>query len=885
MKELKLRPLLGSLLTLALPVLLLGCSTAAMHSMPLRWDREIKVPVGPVENRVNLWPILYYSDPVWSVLWPFISATDQGSACIPVYEYDKPNDELRLLFVHQDLPSGAVFSGVAGYWRVLNVIRDTKDDTLFVLPLYFQDFKDQKLLVLPVFYKDRTMFWTPLVSRSPHLTGVLGPLFNVYSDGPSRTYNFPFPLAGLHRAPGESGFWLIPAVFYGRTAKTKVLNVGVVLFHYNRSDGSWSVHYAAFLGGAAREAGGDTHNYLAPLWVSWKSGDESCFVSLPFTRYQAKDYRLTNAFLNAWIDVRQGDSSYQSVLWPLYQRFQDPARRGHALLPFYYFARDQAGRASFYSLPFIAKNNGELIDILGPAFLRQRGQGGTYTAVAWPLAHAWNSPAGRGSMVLPLFYENRKTDGGRMLVTPLGGISKAKDEEYIDLAGPFYFHHIDKDGKYRTVLWPLAHAWENPQGHGAALLPLFYDNQSRDGSRVTITPLGGRAKSPAGELLDLAGPLFIRQRGPGGAYTAAPWPLVQFWNKGGEQGLALLPLVYTNQTRDGGRVLVTPLGGSVKSQDGVFYDVGGPLFIYNHDLKQDSTYRSLLWPFWHEWQNKLETDKLLLPLFFYNRDNRDPRYYTFASLPLSFGRERDSYFVNAGLLLFHRRTGDAFRSTWLLADLIGWEDSAKAKRTEAHAFPFFSYEDTPDFRATSVLTSGAFRSKKDEAALRAELLRESNGKSYGGASRLLAERHALLFVYKSTTRLVQHLPLPAAGAPAPGRPVVRKTREDWLFPLYLASATEGEGSQTNLLGPLYDATTKVDPADGSVEAHQRVLWYLFNRTAKGGDVRTDIFPFMTYDRGKNKEGQPVSRFTFAGGLFGHGTVNGTPYTQVLFMKF
>ena len=46
-----------------------GCATRAMKGTPF-FTGEYEGRLGPPEDRVNLWPLLYYRDPALSFLWP-----------------------------------------------------------------------------------------------------------------------------------------------------------------------------------------------------------------------------------------------------------------------------------------------------------------------------------------------------------------------------------------------------------------------------------------------------------------------------------------------------------------------------------------------------------------------------------------------------------------------------------------------------------------------------------------------------------------------------------------------------------------------------------------------------------------------------------------------
>ncbi len=52
--------------------LLAGCKTEQMKSTPFYEGHDVTYAGAP-EDRVNLWPLAYWREPVGSVLWPLLS--------------------------------------------------------------------------------------------------------------------------------------------------------------------------------------------------------------------------------------------------------------------------------------------------------------------------------------------------------------------------------------------------------------------------------------------------------------------------------------------------------------------------------------------------------------------------------------------------------------------------------------------------------------------------------------------------------------------------------------------------------------------------------------------------------------------------------------------
>ena len=84
------------IITAVLGMMMLGgCKMKEFSSSPLYTGNEVKF-TGAVEDRVNLWPVAYYREPVGSLAWPLISWGDDHLALRPFYsQYKQSGVELR----------------------------------------------------------------------------------------------------------------------------------------------------------------------------------------------------------------------------------------------------------------------------------------------------------------------------------------------------------------------------------------------------------------------------------------------------------------------------------------------------------------------------------------------------------------------------------------------------------------------------------------------------------------------------------------------------------------------------------------------------------------------------------------------------------------------
>ena len=111
----------NTMTTLAL-LLLAGCATKEMKSTPFYEGNDV-VYTGKPEDRVNVWPVAYWREPVGSVLWPITSFSNDHFALRPIYSQYK-----------QDGKDGS-FDEFNFLWPFCQA--DTKNDDYFVFPFFW----------------------------------------------------------------------------------------------------------------------------------------------------------------------------------------------------------------------------------------------------------------------------------------------------------------------------------------------------------------------------------------------------------------------------------------------------------------------------------------------------------------------------------------------------------------------------------------------------------------------------------------------------------------------------------------------------------------------------------------------------------------------------
>jgi len=232
-----------TLALIAIPILLAGCATKKMKSTPFYEGNDVAY-ASEASERVNLWPVAYWRDPVGAVAWPLVSFSDDHFAFRPIYSQYK-----------QD--------GAGGAWDEFN----------FVWPIAQADTKHDDYRFFPVFWG-----WD---SQDRGYQCV----FPLYWNGP--TYNTLFPL------------W-----YYGSTTNSWSFNTLAGLAGASQSETgyrcSWTfpLWYEDNTGLFTTLVYGQTKNshWVFPLWYK----GEKAFVSLPYAQGEdsGKSWWATPALLS-----------------------------------------------------------------------------------------------------------------------------------------------------------------------------------------------------------------------------------------------------------------------------------------------------------------------------------------------------------------------------------------------------------------------------------------------------------------------------------------------------------------------------------------------------------------------------------------------------------
>lgn len=544
-----------------------GCATSAMKGTPF-YTGEYKTRVGTPEDRVNIWPLVYYRNPALSVLWPFIEKTDDHFAIRPlmsVYGLDEGERIYNLLW-----PLGRIDQRT-GRHRFFPVFW-SKDD-LVVFPLYWQTtgYSGETL---------NSLFPAWIISRNGDRKDlhILWPVVNYKNFGEEDRGWRVWPVAGKYKRYGRvdtfyawplgyawdnektrnSGSALFPVYFYDRDERSRTF-ISLPYSFGRGVSGRWDLGLPLFF--SSRTESGS--RFISPLYFagSDKAGDRhwQCLLPFYYKGSRGKDKVLATlaggwksssggsgwAVVPAlsWGSVSPDGGSFYAGAILGHRKWSNKENSSH-IMPFYYSRRTE-GKKLFVSLPY---SHGET------------------TQSDWKL--------------VPPFYYGSSNRNIKTLITPLYARGRAlKDEAYWSALMPFYY----RDGAegFSRLITPVG-AW------------------SRNGDERTwmVFPLlsGGKEGADSGELW-LAGPLF-HQRREGDMVSHHLFPLYyrnskrgEFlsipycsWSKGNQVRRVVPPLL-SGYTRDGERKRLSLLLGLSMHEWGGGRRSGYtlPLYLYGRD--------------------------------------------------------------------------------------------------------------------------------------------------------------------------------------------------------------------------------------------------------------------------------------------------------------
>ena len=794
---------------LLLPVLLAGgCASSAMKGTPF-FTGEYEQRQGPVEDRVNAWPLLYYREPALSLLWP-IGEYVQGEQLavrplFSVYNLDQPDGrEWNVLwpFIQHDQQSGAgrVFPFL--WWG---------DHYFDVFPLYWHHVRRDALsdILFPLWWYERSQ-------QGRRLTALLG--LAGYAREAGRTSWWLWPLAGdLERADGSSyryQLWPLAHQLADPAAGRHAHGV-FPLWWYSESPERWQLLTLPWAQGGT--AGGDSWRMMFPLfWAGHSPNRDSLYTLLGgYSAAGAEKSWIIPLLLSG--GKSDGDARSTTLLGGLGRWSRDGEKESHShVLPLYWRSQDEEG-SRFYSLPW---SRAEQADgsgwTLAPGYFGRHYRDGHLTLS--PLyASGSDRPTGESwHAVLPLYYASEHA-GGHTFATLLGGRETAADGQRWSIY-PLLSRVGERGGTNDWwLLAPLSHfRWDGTESR-SHVFPLYYRDTATD---TLISPLYADWLDEQGRNTLIPPLLSWRsQRGP-----ADDW-----WLLGGLGHLSLgeqpgtshvIPVYYHDPAKG---LTLSPLYCRWAQPGGAAHFVL-PLLSGYSTGEQGRELWSLAGLYGHEWRSDGRSADRLLPL------------YAWAE---------DEYFYTA--LAGWNEKGFRYYLTPLVSS---WDD-----RNESgfRVWPLFSRTHFKRTDATRTRVLWAVNRSDDD--YRRSVFFPLYGYTYLGS----LDREPPADRWSEAGRDFFCLPVCwyrdtrssyLVGEGAARRLETKRVKSNGAFPLWSyerEEKAEGWTKEHSLLWFLYDRRQEAGTQRKHAYVRHRVLWRLYHYEKLDGNVSVDMLPGITYD--------------------------------------
>lgn len=840
-----------------------GCATTAMKGTPF-FTGERASEIGKAEDRVNVWPLLYYREPALSVLWP-IGEYEPGDRLVirPLFSAYNLSDEpeYNVLFplshFDQDLS-----------WVTLAWWSDS--DAFGVFPLYWHGTDFDSLFPLWIYCHDR-------VGTDLHLL---------------------WPLFFRHDGPDEFVFRLFPIFSYRDN---------------NRNDHDDSLWWLAGLGGINDEA-----NWFLPFYWWSEDRDESYFVTLPWFRATDKSGTYSGVpLLLSWREAKnKGDTSLK-LAGGLFQqtRLSNNTHSGR-FIPFYLYDSNR-----FLSLPYTHLASGpKTYDIIPPLLSWQShntATGSESLNVLAGLFHNRQGVKGRDqSWLIPIYYQDEH-DG--MFLSPIW--AKQTDSwSAIPLLLSWQSHDTATGADSTYALGGIFHERRGAEGFDRDWIFPFYYRDEHDGlflsplwahdrdSWSSIPPLLSWQSHDADTGTDSTyslGGLFHRRRGAEG--LDRDW-LLPFYLHDEASSLFLSPLYaqgksfsavppllsWREEQADGAektRVLLNLAGWTRDGQGTLLKSHAFPLYFSDEDSVVSLLYTAS--------KNRDGTQLMCIPALF-SWQSHNPatgRRDSFALLGLFktttgmpegqgaswlfpfYAYDGDAgYFVTP---LFGSMQNDGSTERYWLTPLIG---TISGKTDGWWVFPLCGGGRTDlsyDFWFLWGHYSKNFSDGSREASLFPLFAWDKEGdmdrivkamnavKSLGVTNRLTGSSQWYYLCWLGGSRHRASVDpdtewnATTSRMERTGKMKYQYEDANGLFPIWSTKTRremkfqgdtvcqDSVHEESSLLLFLYDSRHEQSKANDHDYVRKRILWHLWHYEKLNGDVAVDVFPAMTYDRRVN----------------------------------
>jgi len=695
-----------------------GCASPQMKGTPF-YTGEYTVRRGPVEDRVNLWPLLYYREPALSILWPIGELTEDHFAIRPVmsiYNRDKDDPVYNVLWPYARFDTHSedyrippffwgddYFVGLPFYWHFDDPWGDGGYDGL--LPLWS--------------YRS--------AGKGRYSTHVLWPFIHLKHWRDDETGWRMWPVAGSYKTHGNNyryaawpvahqwsrddekngGSCIVPLYYHDSDDNRSLFlslpysrgeyedrswETVLPLYHRRKSEGRKGFYSLLYSAGEDKQLGAKW-NLTLPLWYSRSAPDARLVATLAggFSRQEDSLQWLALPLLSG--GRVSEDSGNVWVGGPMAHVAWDGEYGSHHVLPFYYRSRTEAG-AHFYSLLWSSGCNADDIQwqLLFPFMYRH--QNSDSKTLITPLYAQGSSDNGNTTwnLALPLWY-SRSTPDERLVATLAGGFRK-KGETRQWLALPLLSGgRVSEDSGDVWAAAPLVHArWAGEYG-SHHVLPFYYRSRTEAGSHF-YSLLWSSGRNADDSQWQLLLPFMYRHQDSDSKTLITPLYAQGSSDNGNTTWKSFLPLVLNRKTEDE-HLVATLLGGYRKKDDALSW-LAYPLLAGGR-VAEDESYFWAAAPLVHaRWDAEHATHQVL-PLYYWNGWDK-----TFISLPVTRWQNSDSTTTLIPPALSWMTQSDDRSDLWMFGALghMSWGEDA----TSSHLFPLY-YHNRKSGAFVSLLTA------------------------------------------------------------------------------------------------------------------------------------------------------------------------------------
>ena len=541
--------------------LLVGCKTEQMKTTPFYEGHDVTYTGAP-EDRVNLWPLAYWREPVGSVLWPMFSFSDDHFAFRPLYSHYGSEHNFLWPIGQYDIASreGRIFPVLWGekYFNVFPVVWN-HDEFHSLFPLLFWEEGDY-LTLFPLAWWDIdgdafTLF--PVCGHGTERDWLL-PL---YYSGPDTTWITP-----LYGQNTRGDRWLLPLCYsgadgsvitplYGQTGNTQWM----FPLWYNASN-----EFVSWLWYGHRNDKGELDKWFIPPLLSGGGRDEHGASAKALMGLGGAEWDGLDGFRSSWCFPLWYENSEGTLATLLFGQSKDT----QWMLPVWY--KDAKNFASWFWYGHW-DDKGNLDQWLIPPILtggERNKNGASFKALMGLGGAEWDGPDGfRSSWCFPLWYESNKD----AFVTLLFG----RDGDSKWILPVAYWDSLD----FVTPLW-----WQtfNPKTDGidSWMIPPLLTGGGVDyhGDSYFFSPLGGYHGETSCVL-----PLWYRDSN--GFYSL---PFCHYRNEGSEAETSSIPplLSWHTSSAHGSeetRVLLGLFGRNAETNGTFSSDWAWPLYYRESD--------------------------------------------------------------------------------------------------------------------------------------------------------------------------------------------------------------------------------------------------------------------------------------------------------------